>query len=160
MPVIKLVTEIGAPVTRCFDLARSIDFHVKTAASTKEEAIAGRTSGLINLNEVVTFRARHFGIVQQLTSKITDYTYPQRFTDEMQKGAFKSLKHIHLFHEKGSLTIMEDIFTYEAPYGIIGYLFEKAVLHTYMHQFLVTRNTLLKKALENEDWKNYLINTV
>jgi ligand-binding SRPBCC domain-containing protein len=160
MPVIKLVTEISAPVIRCFDLARSIDFHLKTAASTKEEAITGKTSGLINPYETVTFRARHFGIMQQLTSKITDYSYPTCFTDEMQKGAFKSLKHQHLFYEKGTLTVMEDIFNYEVPYGMIGYLFDKVVLHYYMRKFLLKRNILLKKALESEDWKNYLISTV
>ena len=36
-------------------------------------AVGGRTSGLIGLGEEVTWRARHFGVTQHLTSKITAF---------------------------------------------------------------------------------------
>jgi hypothetical protein len=54
MPVIELATFIAAPVERVFDLARSIDLHAHSVSSTGERALAGVTSGLINLNEEVT----------------------------------------------------------------------------------------------------------
>ena len=47
MPTINLTTEINAPIEICFDLSRSIDLHKQSMEHTKEEAIAGRTSGLI-----------------------------------------------------------------------------------------------------------------
>lgn len=37
-----------------FDLCRSIDLHLISTSKTNEKAIAGKTSGLINLNETVT----------------------------------------------------------------------------------------------------------
>jgi membrane protein YdbS with pleckstrin-like domain len=46
---IELTETIAAPIERVFDLARSIDLHVKTAGRTQEQAIEGRTSGLIGL---------------------------------------------------------------------------------------------------------------
>lgn len=52
MPVIILHTQINAPIERCFDLSRSIDLHKISTAHTKEEAINGVTSGLINLDEL------------------------------------------------------------------------------------------------------------
>jgi ligand-binding SRPBCC domain-containing protein len=58
---------------------------------TNERAIAGRTSGLIQLAETVEWCARHFGITQKLTAKITTMDSPHSFTDEMVNGAFTAL---------------------------------------------------------------------
>jgi ligand-binding SRPBCC domain-containing protein len=151
MSLIKLSTEINAPLAQCFDLARSIDFHIQTGVSTKEEAIAGKTSGLIGLGEEVTFRARHFGITQSLTSRITEYEHGSYFTDEMVKGAFKSLKHRHSFRQQGNITVMEDDFCYEAPFGLLGRLFDKIILRKHMKNFLKERNSQLKNALEKRE---------
>ena len=93
MPKIVLKTEINAKKEIVFDLSRSINLHKISTEHTDEEAIAGVTSGLIGLNEWVTWRARHFGINQNLTTKITEFEYPNFFSDEMVKGAFKSFKH-------------------------------------------------------------------
>lgn len=94
MPKIELQTEIKAERKIVFDLSRSIDLHQLSTAKTDEKAIAGKTSGLIDLGESVTWRAKHFGIYQNLTSKITEFESPNFFVDEMLKGAFKSFKHV------------------------------------------------------------------
>jgi hypothetical protein len=85
---IELTTTINAPIQRCFDIARDIDVHVASTAHTGERAIAGRTSGLIELGETVTWRAKHFGIWQNLTSKITDFNSPIFFADELVERRF------------------------------------------------------------------------
>ena len=72
MTRIELSTFINAPVAVCFDMARSIDLHVSSMAQTGEKAISGRTGGLIGLGETVTWRAKHFGIWQTLTAKVTE----------------------------------------------------------------------------------------
>ncbi|WP_245856885.1 SRPBCC family protein [Mucilaginibacter auburnensis] len=66
---------INAPIKKCFDFARSIDLHIESTKQTGEKAIAGKTSGLIGLGETVTWRAQHFGVWQNLTTKITDLTH-------------------------------------------------------------------------------------
>jgi hypothetical protein len=66
---IDLTTIINAPIEICFDLSRSIDLHQQSTQQTHEKAIAGRTTGLIELNEFVTWQATHFLITQKLTSK-------------------------------------------------------------------------------------------
>jgi hypothetical protein len=107
LPIIKLTTEINnANVEIVFDLIRSIDLHKIAAHKSKEEAIAGKTSGLISLNETVTWKAKHLGFTQELTSKITDYIYPTFFANEMVKGAFKSFRHAHyLIQKKNNKTV-------------------------------------------------------
>lgn len=156
MPVIHLVTEIDAPIERCFDLARSIDFHLAAAAHTGEQAVGGVTSGLIGLDETVTWRAKHLGVRQFLTSKITAMNQPYSFQDEMLKGAFKRMCHEHTFEERNGKTILTDKFSYESPLGILGTIADTLFLEQYMTRFLSDRNQMLKTALESDEWKQFL----
>ena len=100
MAIIKLQTRIHATIEICFDVSRDIDVRVKSTKHTEETAIAGKTSGLIGLGESVTWRAKHLGFWQTLSSKITACSYPTYFVDEMTQGAFASFKHEHIFEIK------------------------------------------------------------
>lgn len=153
MPIITLHTLINAPINRCFDLSRSIDLHKISTEHTKEEAIAGVTSGLINRDESVTWRAIHFGISQTLSTKITEFERPTFFVDEMVKGAFKSFRHEHLFQSIENGTRMTDHFDYESPFGILGKLVDFIVLKRYMTKLLIKRNETIKEFAESEKWR-------
>lgn len=146
--IIELSTPINAPLNTCFNLARSIDIHVDSMAKTKETAIAGRVSGLIEFGESVTWRAKHFGVWHTLTSKITGFDFPNSFTDEMVTGAFKSFKHQHLFFSQNDGTLMIDIFEFESPFGIFGKLANVLFLKNYLHKLLQNRNKLIKEIAE------------
>jgi ligand-binding SRPBCC domain-containing protein len=149
MPVIRLETFIKADQKIVFDLARSIDLHQISTAHTNERAISGKTSGLIELNESVTWEAKHFGVVQRLSSKITAMKSPDYFVDEMVFGAFKSFKHQHIFEAKVGGTIMTDVFDYVSAYGILGKLADWLFLKRYMTDLLVNRNNVIKDHAEN-----------
>ncbi len=156
MPVIKLVTTVQAPIERCFDLCRSIDLHMISTSHTGERAIAGKTAGLIGLGETVTWRARHFGIWQTLTSKITAYERPHLFVDEMDKGAFRSFRHEHQLRESAGNTIITDIFEFESPYGLLGLAANRLFLTTYMTRLLEGRNQTIKHFAETDKWQQLL----
>jgi ligand-binding SRPBCC domain-containing protein len=145
---ILLATHINAPVERVFDIARNIDVHVESTSHTGEQAIAGRTSGLIELGETVTWRAKHFGVWQNLTSKITDMEYPNLFTDIMIEGAFKSFTHEHYFYPILNQTMMRDIFTFQSPGGILGDVANYLFLSNYMTRLLLKRNEVIKQIAE------------
>ena len=91
MPRIELVLDIDAPIERCFDLARSVDVHLQSTASTDERAVAGVTTGLMGLGDTVTWEARHLGVRQRLTTRITAYEPPLHFRDSQVRGAFARL---------------------------------------------------------------------
>ena len=148
MPTIQLTTFVAAPTRRVFDLARSIDLHRKSMAHTEEEAIAGTTSGLIGLNETVTWKARHLRKMRVLKSKITAMDPPLSFTDEMVSGDFKSLRHEHHFKTIANGTLLIDIFSYEAPYGGLGRLADRLFLTRYM-KTLWKRETRLSRNMQN-----------
>jgi ligand-binding SRPBCC domain-containing protein len=153
MPKIELRTEINSTIEICFDLSRSIDLHKISTAKTNEDAIEGTTSGLINLNETVTWQATHFGIRQKLTSKITAFEKPYYFRDEQIKGAFQSIYHDHKFEQLENKILMTDIFEYESPFGIIGKMFNKFILTNYLRNLLIKRNNVIKEFAETDKWK-------
>lgn len=156
MPVLDLTTEIHAPVARCFDLARSVDLHTRSTAHTGERAVDGRTSGLLGPGEQVTWRARHFGVWQRLTSRITLFDPPHRFRDSMVAGAFTRFDHDHFFEPRGDRTVMRDVFDYTSPLGPLGRLADRLLLAAYLRRFLATRNQILKDVAESDDWRALL----
>jgi len=149
MAVIQLSTKIFAPVAVCFDLSRSIDTHIESMAHTRETAIDGVTSGLINLGETVTWKARHFYLDFKMTIKITEFDYPNFFVDEMVKGPFKSLHHTHVFEEINGYTIMNDSFNFRSPAGVLGKIADHVFLKKYMKKLLERRNETIKCMAEN-----------
>jgi ligand-binding SRPBCC domain-containing protein len=116
----------------------------------KERVVAGRSSGRCTLGDEITWEATHFGIRQQLSSRITRFEAPRFFEDQMTRGAFKSIRHEHHFAAQEGHTLMTDIFCYEVPYGPAGWLFNKLVLKRYMTRFLLARNRCIKEAAEAE----------
>lgn len=159
MPVIQLTLTIAAPVERVFDLSRSIDLHVASTAHTGERAVAGVTSGLISGDEQVTWRARHFGIWQELTSRITVYERPRRFRDSQVRGAFARFDHDHFFEPAGPAgmhTLMRDRFDFNSPLGPLGALADWLVLKRYLRALLQERNRVIKEAAEGARWMDYL----
>ena len=156
METIYLETIINADIKICFDLSRSIDLHQISTAKTNERAIDGITSGLVNENDYVTWEAVHFGIKQQLTSKISQVEPYVHFRDEQLKGAFKYFIHDHYFKEENGVVTMIDNFEFSSPYGLIGKLFDKLILTNYMKSFLLERNQVIKEFAETDKWKMVL----
>lgn len=134
-------------------MTKSLDLHKISTSKTNQEAIDGKTTGLIFLNEFVTWRAKHFGFTQNLTSIISDYERPFLFVDEQIKGIFKSFYRKHLFEQIGEKVIMKDIFIFTTTFGILGQIFNQIVLTNYMRKFLIERNKIIKEFTETNKWK-------
>ena len=157
VPRIELTIHIAAPRDWCFDLARSVELHTRSTASTGERAIAGRTSGLLALGDEVTWRARHFGVWQTLTSRITAYERPAFFRDSMVRGAFARLDHEHHFADDGrGGTVMRDLFDFAAPFGALGWVAERLILTRYLSRSLEARNREIKLVAESDAWRQFV----
>ena len=156
MPHIHLTSFIAAPVERVFDLSRSINLHQVSTTDTKEKAIAGVLTGLINKDETVTWEARHLFKTRQFTSRITEMQSPEFFVDEMIKGDFKSYSHEHHFRPANNGTIMIDKVKFESPYGMLGKILNNIFLRSYMERLLIKRNAVIKDYAETQKWKAIL----
>jgi ligand-binding SRPBCC domain-containing protein len=148
MRTIKITTLYSAPIEKVFNTNRNIDIHQQSASKTKEIAIAGITSGLINKNETVTWKGKHFGVYIKHQSVISEMNFPTYFVDEQLKGHFKSFKHQHFFEQKENHVEVTDILEYQTPFGIFGKLFDRFLLKNHLTNFIIHRNTVLKDLSE------------
>jgi ligand-binding SRPBCC domain-containing protein len=155
MVTLEEVTVILAPIERCFDLARDVEVHLEGNVHYGEQAIAvsggGITSGLIGMGERVTWRAKHFGVWETLTSEITAFDRPAYFQDRMVRGIFRFMRHDHFFRTlTGGATEMTDRFFFAAPLPLLGWLAEQLFLSRYMQALLHERNMVVKQRAERE----------
>lgn len=148
MPIVTISTTLHAPPETCFDAARDLDLHVKSLAHTGERAVAGRTSGLIEGGEQVTWEGRHFGVRQRFTSQITAFDRPRYFQDTMVRGAFASYVHDHFFDAVDGGTVMRDVLEFRSPLGVLGRIVDRVILARYMERLLQQRNEMIKSSVE------------
>lgn len=156
MPTIRLCTEIEAPITRVFDLCRSIEAHVATAAGTDERPVSGVTTGLMQLGEQVTWSARHLGRRWLLTSRITLCERPHRFRDSQVKGVFVRFDHDHEFEARGTTTIVRDVFDFTSPCGVLGRIADVVVVTRHLRRFLHHRMNGIKAIAESTRWQQFV----
>ena len=151
-----MVTDIAAPPERCFDLVRSVDLHLRSAAHTGERVVGGVSGGLLGPGDVVTFRAWHLGLPMALTTRITAYERPRRLRGTQLRGAFRRFEHDHHFAPLGAGTRLTEIVAFEAPGGALGRLVARAVLAGHLRRFLAARNRVVKAVAESDEWAAYL----
>jgi ligand-binding SRPBCC domain-containing protein len=155
---IHLETLIAAPPERCFDLSRSVDLHQASMTKSGERAVAGVTTGLMELGDTVTWEAHHLGADRRLTTRITEMDRPHCFVDEQVVGPFKSFRHVHMYFAVPDGTLMTDDCTYTVPFRWFGTLLERAILGGYMRELLETRNAHIKQVAENSRTEEVEVN--
>jgi hypothetical protein len=159
---IEVTTIIEAPIERCFDLSRSVEVHLLANMHSGEQALAvgGVTSGLAGLGEQVTWRAKHFGMWQNLTSETTAMKPPFYFQVTMIEGIFRSMQADHFFRTLPSgATELKDVFLIAAPLPLLGRVAEALFLRRYMRGLVLERNAAIKRVAESSEWKCYLPDT-
>ncbi len=144
----ELRTAINAPIELVFDLSRDVDAHLASMEESSERAVGGVTSGVLELGDEVTWRAKHFGVPFVMTSRITEMERPHRFVDEQVKGPFSRFRHVHRFEVDGEATHMVDEISFDAPLGPIGQLVEALFLGGYLEKLIAERNEYLKAEAE------------
>lgn len=154
MALIELEIEIKAPPALCFDLARDVDLHQRSMKESGEEAVGGRTTGLLELGEQVTWRARHFGVIHLHTAKITAFEKPSHFRDEMVSGRFASFVHDHYFARSGDGTRMRDVVEFRSPLGPLGAIVDALVLKPYLERLIQERNLTIRAEAERRTDSN------
>ena len=139
-----------------FDLSRSVALHKASMKNHDEKIVDGTMSGLMNLNDTVTWTAKHLFKQRRLKIKITKFQRPEYFVDEQEQGDFVMMKHEHYFKPIENGTIMIDQFHFETPRGLIGRMINAIYLEKYMTRLLNERNNMIKQVAESNLWKQYL----
>lgn len=145
MAVIELKTTIAAPPERCFDLSRDLDLHLRSMEHTSERAVGGRTSGMIEFGEEVTWEGRHFGLLHRHTARITAYDRPRHFRDSMISGRFARFEHDHYFEATSSGTTMRDVIDFASPFGVVGRILDRLAVARYLRNLMDRRNHAIQR---------------
>ncbi|MGZ3955357.1 MAG: SRPBCC family protein, partial [Flavisolibacter sp.] len=138
------------------DLSRSVDLHRASMKRYEEKIVDGTMSGLMNMNDTVSWTAKHLFKQRRLKTKITRLSAPEYFTDEQEEGDFKMMKHEHYFKPIQNGTIMIDQFHFETPFGLLGRLVNNFYLKRYMTKLLKERIAMIKQVAESNLWQQYL----
>jgi ligand-binding SRPBCC domain-containing protein len=148
MPVLEFVTNVAAPPDRVFDCARDVGLHTRSFASTRERVVGGRTDGLLDAGDEVTWEARHLLLRRRMTVRIVMYERPRWFRDQMVRGPFRVFHHDHYFEPVRDGTRMTDVVTFRAPLGWFGNLVAHMVIAPHLQRLLEERNAVLKAEAE------------
>lgn len=148
MPQIVVETEINADIEICFDLARDIVFYAQSLKNKSEIPVDGKTSGLVEKGDSITWEVNYLGLLQHLTLEVSELKKPKLFVDERTDGSFKSYRHDHIFKEHDGKTIMVDILHFTSKYGIVGKILDSLILKRHIKRILITRNEILKQKAE------------
>lgn len=151
---IKLTTRIAAPLERVFDLSLSIDLHLKSAQNTREKVVSGKSSGIMELGDEVTWEAYHFCMKQRLSVKISKYNRPFFFRDQQVKGPFKTFYHDHYFEKVKGICHVKDVLYFQCPLGALGAI-ANPMIYIHLKRFLQRRNSIIKSVAESDQWENY-----
>lgn len=154
MKTIRLETRINAPVERCFRLSLSVKLHLASAHQTGERVSSGVRSGLLGLDDTVTWTGRHFGLRFRHTTIVDQLRAPMYFRDIMVAGRFRSFEHEHHFAAMNDGTRMRDELRFSAPPLLAAAL--EPILRRHLIQLLRRRNTFLKRVAESTEWRSYL----
>ena len=156
MRKIEFNTHIKAPLQRCYDLARSIDFHKISVPQIKEEVVAGCSSGLIGPNQHALLQTRVAGLRFSTELKLTRYAPPFFFSYEIVNEVFESIVHEYYFYDLKEETVMVDHFYFETRYGILGKFANILFLKKLLAHAIQHRNEMLREYAESEKWKTIL----
>jgi ligand-binding SRPBCC domain-containing protein len=149
---IELETLIVAPPERCFDLSLSVELHLDSTAETGERVVGGTSSGVLRLDDQITWEARHLGWKHRLSMVISAHDRPRTFRDELVRGPFRHLAHDHFFEPVERGTLMRDVFKFSSVFPPA----DRLVVAPHLRRSLVQRNQFIRDLAEGEGWRRYI----
>ena len=156
MEKIEFSTNIKAPIHRCFDLARSIDFRKISLGDLNEKSVAGCTSGLIGPNQRVLIQSAVGGFSLSTDLKIEKFNPPFFFSYEIEESVFHSIVHDYYFYDISEETVMINHLYYRTRWGLAGNILNLIFLNKYLTRLITKRNELLREYAESDKWKDIL----
>lgn len=150
MSKIIIRTIIHANIETCFDIARSVEIHEESFRFLDEKAISGKTSGLVQLGDFVSWEVKHLFFVQHITTKITQFKAHKLFACHMVFGFFKFFKQEYRFEalENEKRVVMTNLLVFEPPYGYLGKLVNILFLKRYITCVSKKRDAYIKRKAE------------
>lgn len=155
--MIKHSVVVNAPIRRCFDLTRSIEFHQASSVGINAVAEKGRVSGLSELGDRTTWSARFLGFRFKLEMEVTEFVCDVAFSEKLVRGMPKSFTHNYRFREDDAGFVeVSDEMEVSSRFLFVGTAVDRMYLHSKISKLALERLEAIKRCAESQDWKNYL----
>lgn len=123
MPIFESRTELHATSDQLFD------FLVNTAnlqkiAPPEMQFVFVNPPPVIQLGSRLTCKAQAYGMVQQLTYEIVEFSKPNQFREKMVEGPLKQWLHDYIVepHSSEGLVTLVNRINFEPPGGVMGFI--------------------------------------
>ena len=101
--------------------------------------------------QIVQYTVRPlFNLPLRWVTEITQVRAPYFFVDEQRKGPYKLWHHQHSFEENEAGVLMNDIVTYEPPFGFIGQLANELLIRKEIEEIFSYREQFLNNYFNSE----------
>ncbi|MFO0807942.1 MAG: hypothetical protein U0746_04925 [Gemmataceae bacterium] len=147
MPVFEAVTVVACQPATAFDfLARPANLLLVTPREMRIELIA--PPDRLAIGAKITACVHRYGLKQTMVNEVTAFEEGVGFTDEQIEGPFKRMVHMHRVegHEVG--TQITDVFDFEAPGGMMGWLLTNERILSELKSLAGFRMAMYKEHLE------------
>jgi ligand-binding SRPBCC domain-containing protein len=148
---VEVVTDIAASAATVFDLELDMDVHAASLAGHQERVRTSTGRPQLGLGDVVTLRARHFGVTWRMTSQVVELDRPHRFVDVQVAGPFRRFRHEHVFVPTPGGTRMTDRVAFTAPLGAPGAAVGRLVVGPYLRRLLQQRGAHVRSVAEGQE---------
>lgn len=138
---------INAPIDDVFHFHDNTDNLLKITPPSIKVAIESR--GTPGLGYEVRLRVRQFGVMtMNWHVRITEYVAPTRMVDEQVRGPFTLWRQIRDLRTVPGGTELCDTVEYSVPFGILGRLANRLVIHREITRMFAHRQQATKQLLE------------
>ncbi|HEY9475596.1 MAG TPA: hypothetical protein VIS06_17325 [Mycobacteriales bacterium] len=149
MKVVRTSVLIAAPADLVFDLARDVRIHSRGLAHTHEKAEPpGRTRGLLLAGDLLSLRARHFGLSWRYHARVVVCEPPDRLVDVQERGPWRSMRHEQRFVQTGAGTLLTEELCWCSPLGALGSAADTFLLRRHLRHLLLVRDAHLRMVAE------------
>ena len=157
MHTIHLTTFVAQSASVVFDLCRHVGLHRDAMSGYHQEAVAGTRFGLLEQQETITWRARHFFRDRLMRFRVLEMVKPDRLVQEQIMGPFLSFRHERHVKPCENGCILIDLVHYEWRHGQLGRIADRIYLRHYVENLLNIHIDAIRKAAEGNRWKTYLM---
>ena len=137
---------VRAPLTRVFAFfERPENLEILTPPWLRMQIVTPSPIPM-QVGAVIDYGMRLRGIPVHWRTLITEHTPPMRFVDVQIKGPYRLWHHAHSFEETSDGTRLIDDVTYALPFGFLGTLAHRWIVHHELERIFDFR----AKAIEHE----------
>jgi ligand-binding SRPBCC domain-containing protein len=147
MALFEYRSRLKGSVERAFELLSKPEFILKVTPPDMGLSYVNPPAQYAK-DAIIEFKVIQFGMVQNITHKITEFDAPRKFVEEMIKGPMPKWIHTHEFIDLGNGEIeLVDKIDFDTPGGLLAFVVTESKIKQQLEIGMDLRHTRLEKMM-------------